>query len=686
MGDKQLMWKWLQIMVIGLLLTGLMAMGCSEDDEDPVTPSRGDDPPADFQGNWYLYARQAVGDQALQQGISPLLSVDFDSAGAWSMYINESRQRHGDAYWRTDGDETWLDLYQIVYEEEKLYKSVKIVSYETNQAVWQWPATPSDVDTVETPDTLWTMARGGNMVFGFVSDGFNDHAPMTDVTIEVHPYDIPDSVIATFQPDGDGFFMQEQIEPVMYSLEADGFDKKEIYVTPSQVRPGFAIFRMTPPVVGTVTGVVTDMQTDEPIADAAVWADDGTETTTDAEGVYSMDVHVGQHIVYAEHEDYYRGQTLLNIREGREHIADFELQTLPTTGTLIGTVYNVDTERTIGNVSVTINDTLAITTLAEGVFSRVLPGGDHILRFEHEDYHTKVETVTVELGVQNRIDFYMSYLMATVSGLVTNGLTEEPIGSVLVTSSEGDSTYTDVAGLYSFELLPGDDRIVAVEKENYFTTSTQFDADPDGVYQKDFEILPIPANMDTLIYDDNYFPTGYAYIPNGMLGNRMTANGTAELIEVWMLLFNEGSDPQFGLVVMDYPDPEGQGVPQVELYSEHHWGVQQPEWTRINLQREQIEVQDHFYIAMEDVNQTSYLAYNDIVGNDRCVVYDPYHQNGPWLLYSGLTVAIRALVAYPDGSTQLLQPSPGTQPRGPVLNVLNAAETNQSIQHMPHIR
>ncbi len=679
MGDKRLWFKAVMLLVVGLMLVSFMGIGCSEDDEDTVTPSHGSTPPEDFQGSWYLYAKYAVGGSTLYAGNSPLLELLVDSTGTWKMNINGSRQAYGDAYWKSVGDVTYLDLYQEVYGETKLYKSIKVASYSDYKCKLEWPGTATS-DTVDAVDTVWVMARGTNKIFGFVSDGYNDNVALSTATITVSPLDMPDSIITTFQPDGDGFYMRDETEPVTYSITHDNFDYTELDVTPSLERPKFAIFALQPPVVGHISGTVKDEETDRGIAEAQVWSNTGDSTITDSEGNYSFDVHAGsRRILYASHPDYHQNNRMMNIAADADITVNWNLTPLPTTGVLNVHTYSIHTELPIGYSTVIIDDSLEYHTNNYGNVSIVLTGGAHDVLAQQEGYRDTLVTAEVVLGGRCDIDVFLTRLPASVSGMITDAVSSEPIQDVQVVSEEGDTVYTDASGLYAFNVWPNNQTIF-VTKDGYFDQQAAITPYPGDEITLNFELIYIPdeTTLDTLVYDPTSV-TAFGYIPGGILGTTMTTENQARLIELW---YYTTIDPGFTQVDFDavlYSVTSDSTEPVQQIYSTNIMRSQNPStyiWVKENIQLEDIQVNGHFFVGFEDIGGETFLGYNENYINHRTWGWNA--DNG-WMDYrESLLVNIRVVIQNLDGSYSVL--GGDDFPRGPLYVPASGSQLPYAIR------
>lgn len=229
-------------------------------------------------------------------------------------------------------------------------------------------------------------------------------------------------------------------------------------------------------IVANVSGLVSDLDSGDPIAGATVTYEGLTPVITDINGMYSIaSLDPGMYNVTVSAEGYNDLTTQVTIVDG-DNTFNFELQA--AFGAVLGHVTRMGTNVGVDGVQVTLtlepgND-LVTTTDAGGdyVFNNVVPGTGYTLTFEHASYWTYVEeNVDVIGGEDTFVDVDLTYpdpslssdqlvidltvpwhsdegtasgtvdLMASANGhvdwTVTNSITDEDIPGVTIDPQSG---------------------------------------------------------------------------------------------------------------------------------------------------------------------------------------------------------------------------------------------------------
>ncbi len=165
-------------------------------------------------------------------------------------------------------------------------------------------------------------------------------------------------------------------------------------------------------VTGTISGTVTDADTNGPIQEALVEVE-GTDLSaeTDGDGNYTIaDVPEGTYNVTAS-ADEYEAETESDVEvTAGDTTVDFALQPLVTTGTISGTVTDADTSEPVQGASVEVEGTaLSAETDADGNYTIAdVPAGTHNVTASADGYEGETESdvevtegdVTVDFALQ----------------------------------------------------------------------------------------------------------------------------------------------------------------------------------------------------------------------------------------------------------------------------------------------
>jgi hypothetical protein len=136
-------------------------------------------------------------------------------------------------------------------------------------------------------------------------------------------------------------------------------------------------------------------------------------------------------------------------------------------GTVKGVVTSVSTTSAISGVLVSCGG-ISATTLADGAYQLTnIPTGQQNLTASKSGYETWSTTINVTTGTSTKnIQMTSSITTTSISGLVTDLETNQPIGSVKITVA-GMTDYSDANGHYQLPTVPQGQQTVTAEKVNY---------------------------------------------------------------------------------------------------------------------------------------------------------------------------------------------------------------------------
>jgi len=168
-------------------------------------------------------------------------------------------------------------------------------------------------------------------------------------------------------------------------------------------------YRMDPK-DGKIHGEVTDKETDDPIKDAVVTAEEKegrgdpytNDTTTDRDGEYEMNLPPGEYQITVEHDDYITFWDNITVEKEDDKRLDYELEPRPREGTVHGTITDKDGGAAMEGVEVVLEstggrgETYSDTTDVDGEYSLTVPEGDYDITVSFDGYEDIEDTVTVE--------------------------------------------------------------------------------------------------------------------------------------------------------------------------------------------------------------------------------------------------------------------------------------------------
>ncbi|MCX7835956.1 MAG: carboxypeptidase regulatory-like domain-containing protein [bacterium] len=143
------------------------------------------------------------------------------------------------------------------------------------------------------------------------------------------------------------------------------------------------------------------------------------------------------------------------------------------TGTIRGTIRDVNTSAALNGVTVTTDNQQSTTTNANGEYTLTVSEGLRILTATLNTYHTATAVVFVNANQTVQQDLYLASVQATpgtVTGTVTNAVNNQPIQGATVQVSGGPSTTTDAQGNYTLTVEAGS-RAIFVTKTGFYPSN-----------------------------------------------------------------------------------------------------------------------------------------------------------------------------------------------------------------------
>ena len=223
---------------------------------------------------------------------------------------------------------------------------------------------------------------------------------------------------------------------------------------------------------GRVDGLVIDSVTGNPIPGATITVTNAggqavattpsplttsAATTPDPAGGanvnYNTALSQGQYTVTVTAPNYPAQSQTLNVSSGAVVRADFSLT--QATGTVTGTVKSA-AGTPLSGIPLTViavgannapgaNIAGPFVTTAGGSYSLTLPTGSYFITAEPgNSYQVLTKTVTVAAGANPAVDFSLQTgsAIGTVGGLVTNSVSTQPLGGVLVEVLQGQNVFS----------------------------------------------------------------------------------------------------------------------------------------------------------------------------------------------------------------------------------------------------
>lgn len=335
----------------------------------------------------------------------------------------------------------------------------------------------------ETESLNFSLSNQTATLRGIVRDNVNNQ-PIQSALVQV--FRIGTSIpIASVLTNGSGEYVIGGLDPREYRVvfSADGYASEvfRIFLTNSEVRTLNVNLQRQP---ATISGKVTDASTGLPIQSAGVVtviSGSGivvASTLTDQEGNYILTgLAPGEYNVIFSADGYVRSTFMITLSPNETAVLNAALE--PTPATITGNVSDANTLAPIENAIIqvfTLDGTLLGVTLTDmnGNYTiSGLPGGTVVLVVRAQGYQSQMQNVSVTRGSTATVNFLLEDNPSSVSGIVTDIRTGEPISQVLVqifpigSNVPIRSTLTDPNGFYILTGLPAGAYVIRFTAEGY---------------------------------------------------------------------------------------------------------------------------------------------------------------------------------------------------------------------------
>jgi hypothetical protein len=282
----------------------------------------------------------------------------------------------------------------------------------------------------------------------------------------------------------------------------------------------------TPRDFGSISGTVTDADTDELIDGALVIAD-GYSNKTISGNYQLIGIPTGTYTVTASRSGYYHESKTAVVTKDTITELNFQLEPILTdpTGTITGTVTN-DTGHPLAGAYVTTNGGSATTDEFGRYAIPGVPTGTNTVSASKIGYNSSTKTANVTENMETIVDFQLCRIppvpIGTISGKVTDADTGKPIEGALVIA-DGYSTRTGISGNYQLIGIPAGTYTVTASKSGYYTESKPAVVTKGKTTELNFQLEPIPP------------------VPTGIITGTVIDKETGELLAGAYVTTNGGS-------------------------------------------------------------------------------------------------------------------------------------------------
>ena len=317
-------------------------------------------------------------------------------------------------------------------------------------------------ETVFLDIEMTPLAQTG-AIAGLVLDKDSGHA-LEDVVISIGSHKT--------ETDQDGKYFMRGIPASDYGITAQkkGYQSYTGSVTVTAGEITRYDMEMTAnPTIGVVKGIVTDETTGNALENVLVNIG-SIDTKTDNEGHYQLTgVEAGSKTITAQKSGYKEYSGTVDVKAGEIVSHDIELTSIPTTGSVQGTVTETLFGLPLEDVLVSIG-TAEIKTDDKGFYKlNGIKEGTRTIQAQLAGFQNYSGTVDVKAGdvVSHNIVMSPLPITGTVNGIVTNNDTGEAIGKAWVIVGFRFAR-TDSKGHYRINgILAGDRKVYAI-KHAYF--------------------------------------------------------------------------------------------------------------------------------------------------------------------------------------------------------------------------
>ncbi len=279
------------------------------------------------------------------------------------------------------------------------------------------------------------------------------------------------------QTDTDGQFIVENIEKGDVEVAATKAVYERAVISTEVVAQEMSTLRipLTPITYGTLSGTVTDVNTQQPMANVeiSISAHGAQDIQTDAAGRFSVErVTAGDVSLTATIARYHDAQHATVLPPAKEVDVRIVMQPI-TTGTVRGFAKNAANGEPIANAAISIGKMRASTDIGGSFVIEQVPAGDIEVAATAKLFEADTEAVTLLAASEIRVELKLIPITyGAIAGIVTDSVTNQPLDGARV--SVGDKTaITDTAGAYRFERVPAGTLQIMTVKPVYKEASTK---------------------------------------------------------------------------------------------------------------------------------------------------------------------------------------------------------------------
>ncbi|WP_394176431.1 carboxypeptidase regulatory-like domain-containing protein [Guptibacillus hwajinpoensis] len=388
----------------------------------------------------------------------------------------------------------------------------------------------------ETTTVDLSLQRSTGSVFGKLQDDTGH--PINSDSVGVRLLDAKGLLLQSTVASPECEFSFSDLPPGQYliSISANGYQSK---VVPVSVVAG-EVSELTITLfanAGIVSGKVTNMETGAGIAGASISVKDTTNFAvangiTNENGDFSVDnIPPGSLVVTASRDGFGTGTAGVNV--AANEVSEVSIALTPNPGSIEGTITDEDTGLPISNANVQVLNEAGtivanVMTQSDGKYlaSNILAGVYEVI-VSHTGYGSKLEGAIVEKNEKVTLDFALSSVTGSLSGIVINQETKERVSGAFVQlrwlSPDGEliaSTLTNADGEYAITGLTPAIYTVVGFGAGLGSDLASIEIVPDQTTVQNLGLFPLQSNVRGTVTD-----AGSSLPIEGVLVRLVTSSG-----------------------------------------------------------------------------------------------------------------------------------------------------------------
>ncbi|HET9887622.1 MAG TPA: carboxypeptidase regulatory-like domain-containing protein, partial [bacterium] len=273
---------------------------------------------------------------------------------------------------------------------------------------------------------------------------------------------------------------------------------------PQQLAFGLTITGAIAPGSGTISGIVRDAETGNPISNATIRVRDENRdpAITGTDGKYRTDLEEGYVVVDLNAEGYATKTRVLEIKRNDNLAMDFLLTRRNPFGVVRGRVQDQESGgpvtmaqvRVLGQETWTACDSLSGTYRLENV-----PEGNVVLEYEARGYARLTQEVIVtaahetlhEATLERTTDYYVG----KITGTIRDAISGAPlVATIQIAGNEEKTIPLDATGSFDLQ-LKGGKYPVTIKSEGHLSKTETIEIKERTTQARDIELKPIPSAL-----------------------------------------------------------------------------------------------------------------------------------------------------------------------------------------------